>query len=242
MAIPKRRVERDWRDDWDAAEWRAAWSFLWLCLGCAAQASADLRARRSFYEGWGRIGDYRNRLVASVNDIIATHGNIDDAFHNGNREPDLVERWRLLCSIRAEIRRCDRDLTELRATYRIRAFDEDDLESATYRKLLEQGVQPEDYAGWAHPDLAGDRDAVRATSERVLAQKPRAPTRRYYERSLAVCLDLFEDARAGCNVFVPRGEIFVDRHGRRYRSRWPTPMDLAREVGRLEELIERLTP
>ena len=92
------------------------------------------------------------------------------------------------------------------------------------------------------PELRGDRDAVRETSERVTAQRLRVDLRRYYERNLETCLDLFEDARSGCNVFVPLGEVFRDRYFQLFKSRWPTAMELAREVVRLQGLIRRLSP
>lgn len=182
--------------------------------------------------------EYRNQLARALNAVLSNEGE-----HS-------VAALRTREALEPIIDECDRELAELNRRHRPRAFDEDSPEDTFVRALLRRGITPYAYAKAANPDVPTyDLDK---TSEKVTAQKLRTALVKYYKRSIAVLVDMFEDARAGAPIFAPIGEVIVIRRGERYVSRFPTPMDLAREIHRLEvdlpfgaefmnETIDRLT-
>jgi hypothetical protein len=222
--LAKKKLPKNSTDSW------RLFQLQWVSIWCAIQTSADLRAARDFDAAFERVADTRNMIVAMLN--------------GSDESMKLAAR----SALEPAIEYCDDQLTQIRQAHRQRAFDEESgenqnrFEHVVMRKMLEHGITPMQYAALRNPQLADDRVALKEIGDRVRAQTERSTIRRFCELSRDVLLKLFDDAASGCAVFLPVGEVFRDRLGRRYLSRWPTPMDASREIERLTRLIERLSP
>lgn len=187
-----------------------------------AEAQNDIRRRDEFHARWRETADYFNGLVAAQRAIKARRGEDNDAFR----------------ALQNELTATHDELVALRERYRNRAFDDETLKQATRRRLLMRGVKPSQLGRWERPDLDIDQTAAAKTQ----LQDDRSELVGYYERSIAVLVDMFEDARAGAPIFAPIGEVVLDRHGRRYASRYPTPMDAARQLEQMRSELAQIRP
>jgi len=223
MAIPR---PRDWRANWSSRtdEWWTALALTWRIVGCAMCARLRLDARDRYFSEWERVVDHRNRLVALL--------------HEHEQRQDASDA--LIAELVLERNRLDEERLAIERAHADRAFDDDTIETATLREIVEQGITPYAFGRWANLD-ANSAD-IESTSEKTRAQNLRKELLAYYERHLAMLIDIFEDARAGAPIFGPLGSVVFDRHGRHYASRFSTPMDVAREIEKTTRAISVLTP
>jgi len=159
------------------------------------EAQRQIDERDRYVRQFDETAAFRNQLVHQIRAIRARHGNVEQAITDGDRDPVLVERWRLLMQLRGEIDRCDRELAELDFATGDRAFDEESAHRATVRVLLERGAKPGWIATAWDPDLSSAE--VSDSSARVTAQNYRTALRAYYEKLLARLEADLARARAG---------------------------------------------
>ena len=110
-------------------------------------------------------------------------------------------------------------------TWRQRAYDEEDLDAATVRILLERGVTPYRIGKTANPDL--DTGDISETADKVAAQLART-------NHLARLGELRDASRVLADL-AAGGQFF---------SRWAplTPERIQKEISRLDDLIAKLSP
>lgn len=170
MAVLK---QRDWRATWTKGEreWWKAWSWGWLLLGCAIEASAEIATRESYFAEWERVGEHRNRLVR----LHREHEQRADASAA------------LLAELEREIDRLDQERLAIDRAHRVRAFDSETIKAATLRKMLEHGVSP--YRIGQMANLDAESAEIDSTSEKSSAQQSRGELLDYYQRVRAARVD-----------------------------------------------------
>jgi hypothetical protein len=142
-----------------------------------AEARRQIDERDRFVRQWGDVADFRNGLVEQMRLVERRYGKIDDAIHAGERDPDLVARWKMLRTIRGEIKRQDCELVRLLVTVGIHAWRDETESRATIRILLERGWNPTAIArGWKTDATSAE---ISDTSERVTAQNIRTKYKTY---------------------------------------------------------------